>query len=404
MIDLFRNGYGYDIVEPSPPEKFVSQEKGFHWYANYLAGLVENELVEHVIYPTCDCCGQPVTDEPPITVPPADEITIVAHSMGGLATRLYLKSDDIGSPAAKRKVTRAITLSSPHHGTAVPIMEIVRTLADVFVFLGSGTVAYSILGTTLCYQEAKPGSNLMAEINASPECPENVDFHCLWTTGDRVVAPRHTAVVSGASNYCIDNKSVRHNGILWSIYTIDIVRNILENKSKPVGLQHYPSTSGCTALDEHNWMPKAFPKKNYLWECRNAGCDAQAEGRWHPPITGCDIGIIDESRRWHKWRRTGVKKYKCVKCGKTVTVNERPSRKGNCKKPFKNYHRWKLLEYEWQCMNTGCGKTEWSKWKPQLLGCKSGIIKKKHHFWKKKEKRYIYEFQCAGCGEIEKVK
>ena len=403
LIQLFQD-FDYEAVTPSPPERFVSQDKGFHWYANYLAGIVEDETEEHITYPICECCGRPETDKEPTRVPAADEITIVAHSMGGLATRLYLKSDDIGDPSAKRKVNRAITLASPHHGTGVPIMEIVAALANVFVFMGSGSVAYDILGTTLCYQEAKPGSELMAEVNTAPESPGGVDFHSIWTRGDRVVSPRHTAVVTGASNYCIDHKNVRHNKILWSIHSTDIVRNILEGEPTPTDLQRYPSNTGCTALEEHNWMPKAFPQKNFLWECRNQGCNATGEGRWHPSITGCDIGIIPERLRWHKWRRTGRKKYKCAKCGKTVTKTKRPKRRGNCRRPFRNYHRWRLVEREWECKNDGCEKVEWSKWKPQRLGCEEGLIKNRNHFWQKKEKRFIYEFECAGCGKEATMK
>ena len=40
------------------------------------------------------------------------QVTIVAHSMGGLAARRYLQSDDSAGCVAK-----LITLGTPHHGT-----------------------------------------------------------------------------------------------------------------------------------------------------------------------------------------------------------------------------------------------------------------------------------------------
>jgi len=48
--------------------------------------------------------------------PWASEVDIVAHSMGGLASRWYLQNDGQG------KVRRLVTLASPHRGTVASVM------------------------------------------------------------------------------------------------------------------------------------------------------------------------------------------------------------------------------------------------------------------------------------------
>lgn len=96
---------------------------------------------------------------------------IVAHSMGGLASRAYLRRH------GARRVARVITLGTPHHGTAL-------------ASFGPGVNA----------REMRLGSPWLAAL-AAGETPETrALFVSLWSHHDNIIAPQDSSFLPGARN------------------------------------------------------------------------------------------------------------------------------------------------------------------------------------------------------------
>ncbi len=114
-------------------------------------------------------------------------IDVVAHSMGGIITRLALED-----PAVAAHIHTLITLATPHRGTQL------ARFAD-----------------TQKIRELRPGSTLLQRLDRQlpwadhPELPELV---CYWTPKDIVLLPPESARVPGAEAVCVPDSS--HIGFL----------------------------------------------------------------------------------------------------------------------------------------------------------------------------------------------
>lgn len=112
----------------------------------------------------------------------APKIDIVAHSLGGLVTRYYVKS--LGGD---KKVRNVVTLASPHHGTL---------LADSNPWFCSVT-------------QMAVNSVFLNNLNATDETPGS---QVLWTSyrnaADPFVIPYDSPVIAGARNEAIPENHV----------------------------------------------------------------------------------------------------------------------------------------------------------------------------------------------------
>jgi predicted alpha/beta hydrolase family esterase len=95
----------------------------------------------------------------------AERITIVCHSMGGLAVRAYLRAH--GHHAARR----VITIDTPHRGT-------------VFAHLGRGHNA----------RQMRRASEFVRELERDPE---PLEFICIASQHDNLIVPRDHQVLPG---------------------------------------------------------------------------------------------------------------------------------------------------------------------------------------------------------------
>lgn len=95
----------------------------------------------------------------------AERITIVCHSMGGLAVRAYLRAH--GHHAAKR----VITIDTPHRGT-------------LFAHLGRGHNA----------RQMRRASEFVRELERDPE---PLEFVCIASQHDNLIVPRDHQVLPG---------------------------------------------------------------------------------------------------------------------------------------------------------------------------------------------------------------
>jgi triacylglycerol lipase len=103
----------------------------------------------------------------------ATKVDIVAHSMGSLNSRWYVKFVAGG----QEKVDDWVSLGGPNHGTEV---------------------ANICFGTTC--NEMKIGSTFLNELNAGDETPGTVNYGTWWSPCDEFINPDESVILSGATN------------------------------------------------------------------------------------------------------------------------------------------------------------------------------------------------------------
>lgn len=114
----------------------------------------------------------------------AAKVDIIAHSMGSLNSRWYIKF--LGGEAT---VDDWVSLGGPNHGT------------DFANFCFS----------TAC-TEMRIGSKFLAELNAGDETPGAVNYGTWWSPCDEIINPDSSVALSGATNTktaCISHAALR---------------------------------------------------------------------------------------------------------------------------------------------------------------------------------------------------
>jgi triacylglycerol esterase/lipase EstA (alpha/beta hydrolase family) len=120
------------------------------------------------------------------------QVVIVAHSMGGLVARAYLR--DYGA----RKVARLITLGSPHHGSM-----------------------HACLGAGLNAREMEPGSAWLAALAAAEGGGFPVPFTSIFSYHDNFVAPPASSGHPSAIN--VPLVAVGHLSLVFSPKVLGLV-------------------------------------------------------------------------------------------------------------------------------------------------------------------------------------
>ena len=121
----------------------------------------------------------------------ATKVDIVAHSMGSLNSRWYVKL--LGGEST---VDEWVSLGGPNHGT---------TTAN-FCF------------STACV-EMRPNSTFLNELNAGDETPGGVNYGTWWSPCDEIINPDSSVSLSGATN--TETACISHNALLTdeTVYT-----------------------------------------------------------------------------------------------------------------------------------------------------------------------------------------
>lgn len=128
----------------------------------------------------------------------AERVDVVAHSMGGLATRWYLQ----GHPDAP--VRRVVFIASPHRGT----------LSAHFAW-GGGR------------QEMMPDSPFLDTLNARAPRPDGVEVMTIRTSVDAHIVPGESATLPGVTDHRVCCPT--HEGLLRDPEVFDLVRRFLED-------------------------------------------------------------------------------------------------------------------------------------------------------------------------------
>lgn len=101
----------------------------------------------------------------------APQLAIVAHSMGGLVARAWMRAHGTA------RVARVITLGTPHHGTALARFGLGRNAVQM-----------------------REGSPWLRELAASEDAAARALVTSLYTHHDNIVAPQESSRLPGARN------------------------------------------------------------------------------------------------------------------------------------------------------------------------------------------------------------
>ncbi|MBM4183548.1 MAG: alpha/beta fold hydrolase [Gemmatimonadetes bacterium] len=127
----------------------------------------------------------------------ASEVDIVAHSMGGLATRWYLKT------RADAPVRRAVFIASPHRGTRSALLA-----------WGDGR------------EEMLPESEFLRSLNGGALLPDGVAAMTISTPIDTHVLPGESATLPGVEDHTVCCPT--HQGLLRSDDVFYLVLDFLD--------------------------------------------------------------------------------------------------------------------------------------------------------------------------------
>jgi triacylglycerol esterase/lipase EstA (alpha/beta hydrolase family) len=129
-------------------------------------------------------------------------VVIVAHSMGGLVTRAYLRRH------GRRKIARVLTIGTPHHGSML---------------------AWTFAGR--CLGQMRPGSRWLTDINRAESEPAPVPITSIWSRHDSMVAPQASADLACARNVAL--AGIGHNALLNHRAVMDEVARAVASAQRP---------------------------------------------------------------------------------------------------------------------------------------------------------------------------
>ncbi|MBI4539243.1 MAG: alpha/beta fold hydrolase [Gemmatimonadetes bacterium] len=132
-----------------------------------------------------------------LAVTGAGQVDVVAHSMGGLAVRYYLRF--LGGAA---KVRRVVFLATPHRGTYA-----------AYLAWGAGG------------DEMEPGSEFLQRLNDGEPVPPGIRVTTIRTPLDLRMFPPESALLAGATN--LEVCCPTHPGLLRDAGTFALIRQAL---------------------------------------------------------------------------------------------------------------------------------------------------------------------------------
>lgn len=121
----------------------------------------------------------------------SDSVDVVAHSAGGIVTRLWVSTTEADV------VRRVVTMGSPHHGS-------------------DGAAIFDPC-LEAC-QQLTPGSDFLEELGREDETPGEASWVSLWSENDGAVEPPESSEIEGALNISVqsvcDGAQINHTQLL----------------------------------------------------------------------------------------------------------------------------------------------------------------------------------------------
>jgi triacylglycerol esterase/lipase EstA (alpha/beta hydrolase family) len=122
----------------------------------------------------------------------AQRVALIAHSMGGLVARAYLRR------FGAARIEQLITIGTPHHGSML---------------------AWTFAGR--CLAQMRPGSHWLGEINRAEGTPPPVPITSIWSRHDSMVAPQASSELGNAENIAL--VGIAHNALLVDRRVTEII-------------------------------------------------------------------------------------------------------------------------------------------------------------------------------------
>jgi triacylglycerol lipase len=123
-------------------------------------------------------------------------IDVVAHSMGGVDVRWYIKHR-----CGYRYIRDVVTLAGAHHGAFTGCLDVARTCAGVALCRGLPPDAWR-------------DNPVLAEVNACDETPvDTIRYTSIWSRNDEIIVPQESSVLDGARNIRLES-GPGHAGIV----------------------------------------------------------------------------------------------------------------------------------------------------------------------------------------------
>lgn len=131
----------------------------------------------------------------------AARVTLVCHSMGGLAARVYLR--DFGADAVKR----VVTVATPHAGTV-----------------------FAKFGYSLNTRQMRRGSDFLRELGLAT-APMAGHFVCIGSRDDNLIVPRASVWLPGAQHLTVER--VGHLAMLGSARVQRLITDAIHGPETP---------------------------------------------------------------------------------------------------------------------------------------------------------------------------
>jgi triacylglycerol esterase/lipase EstA (alpha/beta hydrolase family) len=126
----------------------------------------------------------------------AERVVLVAHSMGGLVARAYLRRFGAAHTA------KLITIGAPHHGSLL---------------------AWSFPG--MCLAQMRPGNAWLTDFNRDENRAAPVPITSIWSRHDSMVAPQASSVLGNAENIAL--VGIAHNALLGERRVMELVASAI---------------------------------------------------------------------------------------------------------------------------------------------------------------------------------
>jgi triacylglycerol esterase/lipase EstA (alpha/beta hydrolase family) len=142
----------------------------------------------------------------------AERVALIAHSMGGLVARAYLRR------FGAARIAQLITIGTPHHGSML---------------------AWTFAGR--CLAQMRPGNPWLADINRAESAPPPVPITSIRSRHDSMVAPQASAELACARNIAL--AGIGHNALLNSREVMDEIASAIASGQAADGSQPSPELS-----------------------------------------------------------------------------------------------------------------------------------------------------------------
>jgi triacylglycerol esterase/lipase EstA (alpha/beta hydrolase family) len=133
----------------------------------------------------------------------AERVTLIAHSMGGLVARAYLRR------FGAARIAQLITIGTPHHGSML---------------------AYTFPGC--CLAQMHPGNPWLVELNRDESTRAPVPITSIWSRHDSMVAPQASSVLGNAENIAL--VGIAHNALLGNKQVMALILVAISRNAGPL--------------------------------------------------------------------------------------------------------------------------------------------------------------------------